>query len=288
MNEPLRNALATVLDCAVVHAVPVAGGDINQAYSVRLSDDRELFVKTNDNAPATMFECEARGLAWLGECNALRVPDVIAVSSADDHCHYLVLEMLTPGRRAPDFDERLGRGLATLHRSGADHFGLDYHNFIATLPQNNDSCASWADFYALRRLEPQVKRAVDHRVAPRAWVRQLDRLITRLPELVGPAEPPSRLHGDLWSGNVHVGPDGSPCLIDPAVYAGHREMDLAMLALFGGLSDATEHAYDETWPRAPEWRDRVPLYQLYPLLTHVNLFGSSYVSAVEDKLKRFV
>jgi fructosamine-3-kinase len=261
---------------------PVSGGDINDAFRVDLSDGRRVFVKTNSRADAAMFAREAEGLAWLAEPAALRVPAVRAVGAA-----FLVLEHIERGARGRDFDERLGRGLAALHRAGASSVGWRDDNFIGTLPQDNGHEDDWPTFYARRRLAPQLERAARAGRATGAMQRGFARLYERLPELVGPAEPPARLHGDLWGGNCFADDGGSPVLIDPAVYGGHREMDLAMMQLFGGFSDRVLAAYDEALPLAPGWEERVPLYQLYPLMVHVNLFGGGYASSVERVLARY-
>jgi fructosamine-3-kinase len=289
MTAPLRDALARALGARITALRPLAGGDINDAYAATLDDGREVFVKTGADADARMFPCEARGLTWLAEARALPVPRVLAVSDeAGDGPRFLALEMVRAGPRRRDHDELLGRGLAALHRAGAPCFGLDHDNFIGSLPQANTAHATWSEFYAAQRLLPQVRRAVDGGRAPAQWTRDFDRLAEKLPDLVGPDEPPARLHGDLWAGNVHAGADGNPVLIDPAVYGGHREVDLAMLALFGGVSARMLDAYDEAHPLAAGWHARVPLYQLYPLLVHVNLFGMSYGSQVERALHRYL
>lgn len=287
-RDALAQALGAALGAAVTAMRPMAGGDINDAFSVSLDDGREVFVKTRDHADPRMFPCEARGLAWLAEAQALPVPRVLAASAeAAPGPRFLALEMLRPGPRRRDHEELLGRGLAALHRAGAPGFGLDHDNFIGSLPQENAPCPTWAAFYAERRLLPQLRRAVDQGRAPTAWIQELDRLAGKLDALVGPAEPPARLHGDLWAGNLHVSESGQPVLIDPAVYGGHREVDLAMLALFGGVSERFYDAYDEAYPLEPGWPKRVPLYQLYPLLVHVNLFGMSYGGQVERTLQRY-
>ena len=286
MAEQLGAALAGALGVPAQAMTSIAGGDVNLAWSVRLADSREIFVKSNPRAPAGMFAAEAHGLAWLAEAGALRLPRVLAVG---DDPAFLALEMLRPGRRVADFDARLGRGLAVLHRAGAPGFGLDRDNFIATLPQRNRGVAtSWASFYAAERLVPQVRLAIDRGRGPAGWGAAFEALHARLPALAGEAEPPARLHGDLWWGNLCVDEAGLPALIDPAVYGGHREVDLAMLALFGPVSDALLGGYGEIYPLAAGWRERVALWQLYPLLVHVNLFGGSYVEAVTAILRRHV
>lgn len=292
MRAAVRTAVAAALGEAVRDTRSLSGGDINDAYRATLASGRSVFVKTNDTADPRMFPCEARGLAWLAAADSLRVPRVLAVSD-DSGPHFLILELIEPGRRARTHDEQLGHGLAALHRASADSFGLDHDNFIATFEQANPVSDSWPDFYARQRLAPLAERAIEHGQAPDSWRQRFARLTERMTVLdpnglCGPAEPPARLHGDLWSGNVHTDENGRPCLIDPAVYGGHREIDLAMLALFGGLSERTLAAYNERYPLAPGFAERVPLYQLYPLLVHVNLFGGGYVSSVERALQRYL
>jgi fructosamine-3-kinase len=276
-------AVGRALGSQVRERRALSGGDINEAYAVTLDDGRACFVKTNRRPPAGMFPAEARGLAWLAAAGALRVPTVAAVEEG-----FLALELLRPGPRAPTFDEELGLGLAALHRAGAPGFGLDHDNFIGRLPQSNRPAATWSELYRRERLEPQLRRATAAGLVAPSLARAFERLHARLPELVGPAEPPARLHGDLWGGNLMADEHGAPCLIDPAVYGGHREIDLAMMRLFGGFGPRVFAAYAEAHPLASGHEERVPLYQLYPLLVHVNLFGGSYVSAVESALSALV
>ena len=278
MNAEVRRAVEGALGARIAGAAAVGGGDINQAARVELDDRRTVFVKHHARPPAGMFACEARGLAWLAEPGAIRVPRVLGHGE-----RFLALEWLEPGPRARDHDEQLGRGLARLHAAGAPRFGLDHDNFLATIPQDNtqgdDGLAFWID----RRLLPTARLAIERGRGPRRWLDDLERL--RSFDL--PAEPPARLHGDLWSGNVHTTAAG-PALIDPAVYAGHREVDLAMLALFGTVSARTLAAYQEVTPLADGWRDRVGLWQLYPLLCHTVLFGGGYASSVESSLSHLL
>jgi fructosamine-3-kinase len=279
-------ALEAAVGARVIETRPIAGGDINEALAVSLEDGRRLFVKTNARAPAGMFAAEARGLAWLAEAKALRVPAVLAVDEG-----FLALELVAGARPARDFDERLGRGLAALHRFGAPRFGLDHDNFIGRLPQANAAVSAgggWAAFYRERRLEPQLRRAADGGLATSRLRAGFARLFAALDQLVGPAEPPSRLHGDLWGGNHLVDETGAPCLCDPAVYGGHREIDLAMMRLFGGFAPRVFAAYDEAWPLSAGHAERVALYQLYPLMVHANLFGGGYVAQVQGLLERIV
>lgn len=285
MTPALRSAVEAAVGARMVHAHPVSGGDINDAHAASLADGRTVFVKSNDRADPAMFPAEARGLAFLAEPEVLRVPRVLAVSPGVSGApSFLVLEYLESAPRVPDFDEALGRGLASLHRSGERSFGLGHDNFIGRLPQSNRAHGTWPAFYREERLAPQLRRASDSGLATHRIARGMERLFARLDDLVGPSEAPARLHGDLWGGNLHVDDFGNPCLIDPACYNGHREVDLAMMRLFGGFSARTFDAYAEVFPLSPGHEERVPLYQLYPLLVHVNLFGGSYVGAVERAL----
>jgi fructosamine-3-kinase len=275
--DALRRALEAQIG-PVRDATPVAGGSINHGMRVETADG-PVFVKHNADAPPGMFAAEARGLdALRTAADGLVVPRVLAWAEAEDGVPtWLALEWLEPSRRAADFAERLGRGLAALHRAEHDvGWGWMEDNFIALLPQANGPAASWAEFWRTRRLEPQLELArLGGRMPGKAadW----DRLLERLPELLAPAEVdgPSLLHGDLWGGNVLAAP-GGPAIIDPAVYRGHREADLAMTELFGGFGGGFHAAYQEAWPLQPGYPVRRAVYQLWYLLVHVNLFGGGY------------
>jgi len=272
-REGWRGELAGALG-AIARVEPIAGGDINDAWQVDLASGRRVFVKTHAAPPPGLYAAEAGGLGWLAE-GPLRVPRVLAVGE-----RFLALEWLALGARGGDarFEEQLGRGLAQLHALGAPGLGLARNNYLATLPQDNAPAPDLPTFWIERRLRPTIARLSDAGLVDR-----LDLLADRLaahPERLGPPERPARLHGDLWWGNVGVlrDPRGTPVIFDPAVYGGHREIDLAMLALFGGLGDRLIAAYGEVWPLAPGWRSRLGLWQLYPVAVHAVLFGGSYLS----------
>ncbi len=284
----MEASLAAALGSRVLKARPLTGGDINEAYEAGLADGRSVFVKCNATAPNDMFVAEAHGLAWLAQAKALRVPAVLASAGADELTPFLALELVRPAPRARDFDERLGHGLAALHRHGAEAFGLDHDNYIGRLPQKNTFAVNWPEFYRVRRLGAQLKAAVNAGLATTRMRSGFDRLFAQLDTLCGPPEPPARLHGDLWGGNLITDDLGEPCLIDPAAYGGHREIDLAMMKLFGGFGPQVFAAYKEAFPLADGYRERVPLYQLYPLMVHVNLFGGGYLGQVEAALARLV
>jgi fructosamine-3-kinase len=286
VTRPLVEVVAEIVHQPVVELRRTSGGDVSQAYRADLADGTSVFVKHQFDAPAGMFGAEAHGLAWLAEVTALRIPAVLGVR--DEAPQLLILEWIESGAPAANHDEQLGRGLAALHRAGAPAFGLDRDNFVAALPQANAPTADWAAFYVERRLDPLVRRATQLGLIAKDRLTQWRRLFDRMSELCGPPEPPARLHGDLWAGNALVGPNGRPVLIDPAVYGGHREVDLAMMQLFGGFSERVFAAYDEAWPRAEGHRDRVALYQLLPLLVHLVLFGAVYRARLQNALDRYL
>ncbi|HET9625051.1 MAG TPA: fructosamine kinase family protein [Kofleriaceae bacterium] len=258
-----RAELAAALG-PIAHATAVAGGDVNEAWRVELADGARLFVKTHAAPPPGLYAAEAAGLAWLAG-GALRVPRVIAAGE-----RFLALEWLALGPRGADFDAAFGRQLAALHARGAPRLGLDGASYLATLAQDNAAAPDVATWWVERRLRPTIARLADRACFDRA----LDRLAA-LPDRFGPAEPPARLHGDLWWGNVGAC-DGAPVIFDPAVYGGPREIDLAMLALFGPVSPRLIAAYEDVWPLADGWRARRAVWQLYPLAVHAVLFGGSY------------
>jgi fructosamine-3-kinase len=263
----------------------VGGGDINEAFRVVLADGSDAFVKTRPDAAPGEYSAEAAGLRWLAEPGALRTPRVLAV---DDR--YLALDWVSPGRLDDSGAEELGRGLAHTHAAGASAFGADgdcRHARFGSLALANDPTRDWPTFYAERRLRPLAGLARERRALSQAGVDAVERVCERLPELAGPPEPPARLHGDLWSGNVMADSTGRPWLVDPSVYGGHREVDLAMLRLFGAPSDRLFAAYEEVAPLAAGWQERVELYQLLPLLVHTVLFGGSYGAAAERVALRY-
>ncbi len=256
----------------VVRTEPLAGGSINNVCRVTFADKRMAFVKTHQAPPPGMYAAEAQGLTWLRP-GPLRVPRVIAAADS-----YLALEWIDMSEVGssivPSLQDALGSGLAGLHALGAPAFGYEHDNFLATLVQDNTPAPDIVTFFVERRLAPVFEQIRLAEGMPDLR-RKLDELRAR-PELFGPPEPPARLHGDLWSGNVGQC-EGDPVIFDPAVYGGHREIDLAMLDLFGGLRERTIAAYHEAFPLADGWRERTKLWWLYPLACHAVLFGGGYV-----------
>lgn len=261
-----------LLGTSVVATTPVAGGDICTATRLRLSDGRSALMKTRPHAPTGFFTVEARGLGWLREAGGAAVPEVYA---ADDDC--LILAWVEPGRPTAEAAERLGRGLAATHATGADGFGAQTDGYIGIAPLPNGSAPTWPEFYATRRVLPYVKAARDRHHLDADDASVIEDVMRRVDEFAGPTEPPARVHGDLWSGNIVWGHDGQAWIVDPAAHGGHRETDLAMLSLFGAPHlQRLQDAYDEAAPLADGWRQRVPLHQLHPLLVHAVLFGGGY------------
>ena len=257
-----------------------------QHLMVTLSGGRAAFAKAvasgQDASPQTSaaFAAEANGLRWLAEAAAVPVPAVLAVGPSA-----LVISRIPPEGSTPEAAFGFGADLARLHAAGADSFGAPWPGFIASLPLDNAPLppgGGWPEWYADRRLLPFLRRAVDAGALRPDDARLVEAVIERIGSLAGPPEPPSRIHGDCWAGNV-LWSRGRGWLIDPAAHGGHRETDLAMLALFGAPDlDRILAGYNDTVPLAAGWRSRIPLQQLHPLLVHACLFGASYREEVRS------
>jgi fructosamine-3-kinase len=254
-------------------------------YRATLADGRVVFVKEAAAGPAGPLDAEARSLGWLGAAGAVPVPGVVGWDES-----LLVISWVPSGTADAASAGRFGRELAGMHAAGAERFGAPWPGFIASLPLPNDGPEAgggaagdaWPEWYASRRLLPYLRRAADAGALGPEHVSPVEAVLARITGLAGPAEPPSRLHGDCWSGNL-LWSGGRGWLIDPAAHGGHRETDLAMLALFGApFLDRILASYDEVAPLAAGWRARVPLHQLHPLLVHACLFGAGYAGAVAD------
>jgi fructosamine-3-kinase len=282
MSPELQAEIEAELGQRVAHQRGVSGGDINQAFRAELEDGTAVFVKTHPRAPKGAYAAEAAGLEWLKVEGGPTLPTVLGCSD-----RWLLLEWVDAGESRPEYDEELGRQLARMHLAAPEYFGLEYDNFIANLPQSNRRHADWASFFGQERVLPLVA-ACTHRGV---WTAQthagFEHLVRVLPERVGEDEQPARLHGDLWMGNAMRGPAGEPMLIDPAVYGGHREVDLAMMKLFGGFSADVFAAYNEVYPLQADWEERVDLWQLYPLLVHALLFGGGYAGRCVEVMRRW-
>lgn len=285
--------LERLLEHQRIRETPLPSGRACRAQRLTLDDGTDLFTKTlvpspfdassRAGPPAGFFEAEAAGLRWLGEAGTVRVPEVISVSPSR-----LVLTWVEPGPANLDAMTELGRALAGLHASGAPSFGVRWAGFIGVLPLDNTPAERWPAFYAEQRVLPYLRLAVDAGRIDADDVRAVESVLARLDDLGGPPEPPARLHGDLWAGNLICARDGHTYVVDPAAHGGHRETDLAMLALFGAPHlGALLDAYDEAAPLADGWRDRVALHQLHPLLVHAATFGGDYGSRAGAAARRY-
>jgi fructosamine-3-kinase len=252
-----------------------------------MADGREAFVKTRDRPHPGEYAAEAAGLRWLADAGCVRTPAVFDVAEG-----YLALQWLEVGSLGAAGAEELGRGLASAHLAGAPCFGDPGFIGAARIGDvvlDNEPAEQWGAFYAQRRLAPLARRGLEVGRVSTSCAQAVERVCERIEELTGEREPPARLHGDLWGGNVLSDRDGRPWLIDPCAYGGHREVDLAMLRLFGAPGgERTFAAYEEVAPLAEGWRERVDLYQLLPLLVHAVLFGGGYGASAERAARRYV
>ncbi len=309
MTPELRSAIEATLAAAgrpvtITGARPVGGGCIHRAEiaafegTSRSTGDGAhgpagaLFVKSNDDPrAAAMFETEAAGLRALAAPGAIRVPLDPRVGRAGDRS-FLVMEAIPTGRPGKRFFEDFGRRFARLHGlTRAARCGFAHDNFLGATPQPNGWMDTWVEFFRVRRLGFQIDLARERGLSDPELDRLMDRLLDRLDQWIDltglEGEPACLLHGDLWSGNFLVDEEGEPVLVDPAVYYGHREADLAMTELFGGFSPRFYAAYEEEWPLPPGSADRRALYQLYHLLNHLNLFGRGYRGQAVAIARRF-
>lgn len=276
--------------------IPVAGGCINECYVLKTNAGK-FFLKRNATSNSAgvffnsggvsggLFECESKGLQLLNETVNGLTPKVIAVEE-DENELLLILEHIEKGTPQKEFWYDFARKLSTLHQRTDEFFGLDHNNYIGSLPQSNKRHGDWLSFFILERIEPQLKNAIDENSLAKETHRAFEKLFSKLKEIF-PLEKPSLLHGDLWSGNYLIGIDGGVRLVDPAVYFGFREMDLAMMKLFGGFDTSFFKHYHDFFPLENGFEKRVDICNLYPLLVHVNLFGGHYAHDVRGIMKQF-
>lgn len=270
--------VARLTGTAVTGLREIGGQHLWRHYRGTLAGGREIFAKISERWPSEIFRSEASGLRWMAESATVPVPEVLGCDQ-----NALVLSWVPEDRPSAAAAEAFGRDLARLHRSGADAFGAPWPGFIASLPLDNNQArgpAAWPQWFATRRLLPFLRRAADAGTLTRDDIAPVEAVIARIDDLAGPAEPPSRTHGDCWWGNV-LWSGGRGWLIDPAAHGAHRESDLAFLTLFTPPHHPRIHAaYNETFPLADGWHSRVPLHQLHPLLVHACLFGRQYAEPV--------
>ena len=291
-SDMIKEAISQNLGMTVTELRPLTGGDIATAYQVKTGDGRRLFVKTHED-PGAMFPKEANGLRELEKASAIRIPQVLYVEGG-----LLILEWIeTTKSRSDNFFSQFGHALAKLHRTSADKFGFYEDNYIGKAPQRNTpqiaydkgagDSQTWAHFFFEYRLLEQYKMLENQGYA--ADIKHLFKNLEPLVfEIIGEcsAEAPALLHGDLWGGNFLVDTEEKACLIDPAVYYGDRETDLAMSTLFGGFAPEFYRAYRSEYPLRGEYNEREPIYQLYHVMNHVNLFGGAYYGQMRNLMRR--
>jgi len=262
----------------------VAGGSISEARTLHTSKGI-FFAKLYDAHHAQgMFACEERGLRFLKEHSEFAIPSPVVVGITGEF-QWIIMEHVPGGTRAHDFWPTYGHRLALMHRQSADFFGLEYDNYLGSLVQSNGRYDAWPDFFREKRLMPQIELAKAKGKCSEQMERGFEKLFKKLDGFF-PKEAPAALHGDMWSGNFMTNSSGEAVIFDPAVYYGHREMDLAMTKLFGGFDEAFYQAYHEAYPFEHGWEERIEVANLYPLMAHVNLFGGSYVSEVVALLRK--
>jgi fructosamine-3-kinase len=285
LSAPLSEFLNAKLAVKIVDVRPVGGGSINRVYCLH-TDKRKLLIKLNEKVTfPDMFKYERDGLHIIGETGAIGVPDVILQDDFEDES-FLVLSWVDSRQPTPVSSVLLGKQLAALHRCSAEKFGLTSDNYMGSLKQSNKQHCSWTDFFVEERLMPMVKMATDKQLLSAADDHRFETLYNTLPEFFQ-EEAPALIHGDLWGGNYLISAEEVPYLIDPAICYGNREFDIAMTMLFGGFLPEFYETYDACFPLLPKWKQRVDLWNLYPLLIHLNLFGGGYLQSVRNNLRSY-
>lgn len=272
----------------------ITGGDINDAFGLTLNDGSKLFLKCNKKDNISFFHAEATGLNAIAQTNTIHTPQILYLGTEDssDGFSFMLLEFIKEPSHIPNYWETFAHQLAAMHQAATENFvsggsyGFIENNYIGARPQINSPHQSWISFFRDCRLEPQF-RAAEHYFHT-ADLKKIICLLDQIDRFLIEPEHPSLLHGDLWSGNVITGNDGRAWLIDPAVYVGHAEADIAMTELFGGFPQTFYAAYQETSLLQPEYKHRRDLYNLYHLLNHLNLFGPAYLPSVKRILEKYI
>lgn len=291
LNELLKKEIEHKLEqhlhesVKIIEVSPVHGGDTQSCFHLETTRS-SFFLKESPSPPSPdFFQKEYDGLQLLRKQDVINVAEPLFYGSAGGS-RFLVTEYISKSPADASFWELFARGLAELHRCSQKQFGLEEDNYIGPLPQPNTPQDNWPDFYISQRLQPLIRNCIDRELLDTAFMDKAVQLYKRLPDLF-PEEPPALLHGDLWGGNYLCGPISKPYLFDPAVYYGHREMDLAMTRLFGGFDRRFYWHYETFFPLADGWQNRIILCQLYPLLVHSLLFGGGYVQQVRSILDEY-
>lgn len=277
-NQPINN----------IQLQSVGGGSINKTYKLTFSNTHAFFCKINHAVTfPELFLKEAQGLKAIQQTGAIKTPEVIACTTINDQ-QILLLEWIESGQKTPAFFKRFGEQLARLHHHTSENFGWTDDNYMGSVPQQNSFQKNWNDFFIHQRLEPLAQKSVANNLLSQTEHGLFKKLYQKLPQFFAAAEKPSLIHGDLWSGNFMCTQNGEPVLIDPAVYYGHRSMDLAMTMLFGGFDAAFYESYQYHFPLPSNYKEQLPLCNLYPLLIHLLLFGRPYLTPIQQTLRNFL
>lgn len=285
MTHDWQALLEKQLNASIENQTRLGGGDFADSRCLTLSDKRRVFLKTHKKPPPNFFSTEATGLTWLHNTRTVPIPEVLWVSDTPPG---LALQWIQEGPRVASGEQQLGVQLAELHQTPFECFGRPDQRTTGSLALPNTPSSDWVTFYRDQRLIPLIQLSEDRNALPKNTQRLLATLCDSLDQFAPPAAKPSLVHGDLWAGNRIVDGDGLSWLIDPAAHGNHREFDLAMMRLFGGYGEDCYAAYQEHTPLDAGWQDRVPLFQLAPLIVHAIKFGGHYASATHDAVSRYV
>jgi len=288
VKDEINHLIEPLFGAKVETFFAISGGSINQTHVLNLTNGQRVFMKQNPSPPTDFFLSETRGLKLLSQVkNGPRIPKPLAVQSVSRPT-FILLEYIESSSEDENFAEKLALSLAELHRMSQEHYGLDHDNYIGSTPQKNALEKDGIVFFRDQRIDFQRQLARRSGLLPVTIDKEIDSLCDELGKFLNiSGEKPALLHGDLWSGNYFPDSEGKPCIFDPAVYYGLREADLAMTELFGRLPQKFYDVYQEVFPMNPGYEERKDLYNLYHLLNHLNIFGSSYLSSVQQIVKRY-
>jgi len=288
VKDEINHLIEPLFGAKVETFFAISGGSINQTHVLNLTNGQRVFMKQNPSPPTDFFLSETRGLKLLSQVkNGPRIPKPLAVQSVSRPT-FILLEYIESSSEDENFAEKLALSLAELHRMSQEHYGLDHDNYIGSTPQKNALEKDGIVFFRDQRIDFQRQLARRSGLLPVTIDKEIDSLCDELGKFLNiSGEKPALLHGDLWSGNYFPDSEGKPCIFDPAVYYGLREADLAMTELFGRLPQKFYDVYQEVFPMNPGYEERKDLFNLYHLLNHLNIFGSSYLSSVQQIVKRY-
>ena len=279
MKEKIEN----IISDEIITIVNIGGGTIADSQIIQTKGGAKYFMKFyNENSE--IVKCETNGLHEIEKSNSIRVPKIIGYDK-----NFLILEFIEEGKRGIDFFENFAHKLAEMHRNNAEIHGFYEDNFIGSNIQKNiPQFYNWIDFFWENRLLFQFKLAEKNNFVSYEFQKLFNKLEKNVHKILeGTEEKPALIHGDLWSGNFLCDSSGEPVLIDPAIYFGHREAELAMTKMFGGFTPEFYEAYNYAYPLVHDWEYRIDLYKLYHVLNHLNLFGHGYFSQVISILKKY-